>query len=133
MSVSNPSHLLISRNPRSPAHPQLAPTLTSRHSHAGVPPNLTGLSSWAIVSDHTLSTPTGAGQSGTAYDALYDGDQDEGSSDEEEEEIAIHSTFTRDAAMPGTVKVIVGRYTFWCHKEVLWFASPFFQSVLEGK
>jgi hypothetical protein len=53
--------------------------------------------------------------------------------EEEEEVIVVHPTFHRDAAMPGRVKVMVSRYEFWCHKEILWFASPFFQSLLEGK
>jgi hypothetical protein len=35
--------------------------------------------------------------------------------------------------MPGRVKVVVGREEFWCHKEILWFASPFFKALLEGR
>lgn len=45
----------------------------------------------------------------------------------------IHPTFSRYADMPGRVKVIVGREEFWCHKEILWFASPFFKALLEGR
>ena len=52
---------------------------------------------------------------------------------EEEEAIDIHPTFLKDAPMPGRTKVIVGRSEFWCHKEVLWFASPFFQALLQGR
>jgi len=52
--------------------------------------------------------------------------------DEDEDDIVVHPTFCRDAALPGRVKVIVGRYEFWCHKEVLWFASPFFNALLQG-
>lgn len=50
-----------------------------------------------------------------------------------EEEVVVHSTFTRDSAFRGNVKVVVGRNEFWCHKEILWFASPFFQGLLQGK
>jgi hypothetical protein len=51
----------------------------------------------------------------------------------EDEVFDVHSTFRKDAALPGRIKVIVGRYEFWCHKEVLWFACPFFQDVLQGR
>jgi hypothetical protein len=52
---------------------------------------------------------------------------------EEEEEVIVHPTFERDSALKGNVRVIVGRNEFWCHKEVLWFASPFFQGLLQGR
>lgn len=51
----------------------------------------------------------------------------------EDEVFDVHPTFRKDAALPGRIKVIVGRYEFWCHKEVLWFACPFFQDVLQGR
>ncbi len=50
-----------------------------------------------------------------------------------EERIEVHPTFLEDAALAGGVKVLVNKHEFWCHKEVLWFASPFFQGLLEGK
>lgn len=51
----------------------------------------------------------------------------------EDEEVNVHSTFARDSALRGKVKVVVGRNEFWCHKEILWFASPFFQGLLQGR
>lgn len=50
-----------------------------------------------------------------------------------DEEVVVHSTFSRDSSFRGKVKVVVGRNEFWCHKEILWFASPFFQGLLQGK
>lgn len=127
MSISNPSHLLISRNPRSPAHPQLAPTLTARHTpSSSFPPNVNILGTWPSSSDDPLKS--------TEYDQgdnLPDDPRED--ADDQEEVVIVHPTFLRDAAMPGRVKVLVGRYEFWCHKEILWFASPFFQSLLGGR
>ena len=127
MSISNPSHLLISRNPRSPAHPQLAPTLTARHTPStSFPRDLNILGTWPSSSDGHLKIPTASSDENTPDDIDDDPEEDE-------EVVVVHPTFHRDAAMPGRVKVLVGRYEFWCHKEILWFASPFFQSLLEGK
>ena len=50
-----------------------------------------------------------------------------------DENLTIHPTFWPDAALPGKVKVVIGSHEFWCHKEILWFASPFFQGVLQGR
>ncbi|XAO24414.1 hypothetical protein I312_103214 [Cryptococcus bacillisporus CA1280] len=116
---SNPSHLLISRNPpRSPAHPQLDPTLTSRHlsspSH-----NRNPSGRWVYAEDHPSRHPS----------------EDEIAKEielEDESPIDVHPTFLCDAELPGKIKVIVGRNEFWCHKEVLWFASPFFEGLLSG-
>ncbi|WVO21183.1 uncharacterized protein IAS62_002489 [Cryptococcus decagattii] len=116
---SNPSHLLISRNPpRSPAHPQLDPTLTSRHlsspSH-----NRNSSGRWVYAEDHPSRHPS----------------EDEIAKEielEDESPIDVHPTFLCDAELPGKIKVIVGRNEFWCHKEVLWFASPFFEGLLSG-
>lgn len=129
MSISNPSHLLISRNPRSPAIPQLAPTLlTSRHSpSSSLPSNLLG--SWSLNSDD-------AGPSAAHWQSASSTSDDQDAEDGDqviEEDIEVHPTFRQGAALPGRVKVLVGRYQFWCHKDILWFASPFFQSLLEGK
>ncbi|BGP18581.1 hypothetical protein JCM10213_002131 [Rhodosporidiobolus nylandii] len=41
-------------------------------------------------------------------------------------------TFSKYAPLRGTVRVRVGEATFWCHREVLALASPFFQAVLAG-
>ncbi|ODN77674.1 hypothetical protein L202_04824 [Cryptococcus amylolentus CBS 6039] len=126
MSLNNPSHLLISRNPpRSPAHPQLDPTLTSRHPGAASSPPATTLGRW--VYDDTF---TGQRPSGTYNDTTDD--EYEESESEDEGPIEVHPTFQRGAELPGRVKVVVGKNEFWCHKEVLWFASPFFEGLLLG-
>lgn len=122
MSISNPSHLLISRNPpRSPAHPQLAPASTSRHANSPLPPaGLLG--SWQNEVDVPARQRRHSLPSSTPEDTAL-----------EAEDVAIHPTFQRDAPLAGRVKVMVGLYEFWCHKEVLWFASPFFQGLLQGR
>jgi hypothetical protein len=107
-SVFSPSQLLINRNPpRSPAHPQLAPTSTSpQHATTWRPPR----------------------------DPINDDDDDEEEQDElEDEVIDVDSTFQRHASWPGTVKVVIGANEFWCHKDILVFGSPFFHSLLLGE
>lgn len=54
------------------------------------------------------------------------------SDDEEAQSIDIDPTFTKHCAYPGTVKIIVESTTFWAHKQVLFFASPFFEAALSG-
>ncbi|KAI9634112.1 uncharacterized protein MKK02DRAFT_17475 [Dioszegia hungarica] len=128
--ASNPSHLLLSRNPRSPAHPQLAPTWTARHpAPANGWSGPSGSSSSDIDRARFPSNsfpPVGH----PAHDSSEEEDQEE--VEIEDEVFDVHPTFRKDAALPGRIKVIVGRYEFWCHKEVLWFACPFFQDVLQG-
>ncbi|CAL1706605.1 unnamed protein product [Somion occarium] len=46
--------------------------------------------------------------------------------------IDLDETFTRNCKFPGSVKIVVESTTFWAHKEVLYFASPFFQAALSG-
>ncbi|WVQ84414.1 hypothetical protein IAT38_006566 [Cryptococcus sp. DSM 104549] len=141
MSISNPSHLLISRNPpRSPAHPQLAPALTSRHGplsppSSSSPPRPTVLGRWHHSADELEGPGIRAGHrrgvsGGSIVDDVREGEDVQ--EEEEDEEIQVHKTFWKDASLPGRAKVIVGKNEFWCHKEVLWFASPFFQGLLEG-
>ncbi|WVW86184.1 hypothetical protein I302_108225 [Kwoniella bestiolae CBS 10118] len=140
MSISNPSHLLISRNsPRSPAHPQLAHASTSRH----VPsPNHLGrwhqshsadeISSYS--SSHPTQTRGSTSREGFEEDLMHPPTSlgDDGEEEEEDVVIDVHPTFLPDSSMPGKVKVVVGRNEFYCHKDVLWFASPFFQGLLQG-
>ncbi|OCF44641.1 hypothetical protein I317_01528 [Kwoniella heveanensis CBS 569] len=148
MSISNPSHLLISRNPpRSPAHPQLAHASTSRHAPSSSPlssPRPGFLGRWHHSADEL--TPSSSHPHPQHQHQHHRGgsippnlDQQESvaedeSNGKEEEVVDVHSTFlpSFDSPMPGRVKVIVGRNEFWCHKEVLWFASPFFQGLLQG-
>ncbi|OXG18022.1 hypothetical protein C367_04835 [Cryptococcus neoformans Ze90-1] len=116
---SNPSHLLISRNPpRSPAHPQLDPALTSRHS-SSQSHNRSSSGRWVYAEDRPSRYPS-------------EDDIDKEAELEDEGPIDVHPTFRCGAELPGKVKVIVGRNEFWCHKEVLWFASPFFEGLLNG-
>jgi len=122
MSISNPSHLLISRNPpRSPAHPQLAPTSTSRHATNAPPPPPGVAGPWTQPDEAAAAA---ARQS--TYLSTIENEVDP-------EDVDIHPTFRRDSLLPGRVRVVVGRHEFWCHKEVLWFASPFFQALLQGR
>ncbi|THH15663.1 hypothetical protein EW146_g4856 [Bondarzewia mesenterica] len=52
--------------------------------------------------------------------------------DDTEDPIDVDQTFTKRHEFPGTVKIVVESTTFWAHKEVLYFASPFFQAALSG-
>ncbi|BEJ17957.1 hypothetical protein CspHIS471_0702340 [Cutaneotrichosporon sp. HIS471] len=122
MTTSNPSHLLLNRNPRSPAHPQLVQTALYAPSPTpgpaahlfsfGTPPP-SELHHVRSQSTPALSFPDTGSECG-------------------DDEVVVHPTFWSDATFPGRVKVVVGRYEFWCHKEVLWFASPFFSACLQG-
>ncbi|KLT45781.1 hypothetical protein CC85DRAFT_117288 [Cutaneotrichosporon oleaginosum] len=122
MTTSNPSHLLLNRNPRSPAHPQLvqtalyAPSPTpgpAAHlfSYGSPPPS--EIHHARSQSTPALSFPDTGSECG-------------------DDDVVVHPTFWSDATFPGRVKVVVGRHEFWCHKEVLWFASPFFSACLQG-
>lgn len=60
----------------------------------------------------------------------------EAEEEEQEQEqgvVDVHPTFQRDSGLKGNIKVIVGKNEFWCHKDILWFASPFFKDLLQGK
>jgi hypothetical protein len=54
---------------------------------------------------------------------------------EEQEQgvVDVHPTFQRDSGLKGNIKVVVGKNELWCHKDILWFASPFFKDLLQGK
>lgn len=121
LATSNPSYMLMNRNPPLPAHPQLFPQSTSRHNH-----NQSGqFRGDSTENVHLYPVPEHDSNTGDNGEALFAG--------EEEEEVIVHPTFERDSALKGNVRVIVGRNEFWCHKEVLWFASPFFQGLLQGR
>ncbi|KAF8200869.1 hypothetical protein BJ912DRAFT_1123308 [Pholiota molesta] len=113
--TTNPSHILIARNSRglnNPAAALSSPTET----HAAA----------SGIFRSSASPPW----------LLDDGETDEIESElsgtEEEEAIEIHETFTKNCRFPGTVKIVVESTTFWAHKEILFFASPFFEAVLSG-
>jgi hypothetical protein len=128
MSTSNnPSHMLMNRNPPLPAHPQLFPQSTSRQSASN---HSRQASAPVTPSEAVYLYPV---QEITIFSNREPLELEVGAGDEEEEEVVVHSTFTRDSAFRGKVKVVVGRNEFWCHKEILWFASPFFQGLLQGR
>lgn len=138
MSTSNPSHLLISRNPRSPAHPQLVQT--SLYAPTPTPgPHLFTFPAGAGPSTPSSESPLQhvRSHSTPALSMLPDSssqvDSAGGGDEEDDDDLVVHPTFWRDAALPGRVKVVVGRHEFWCHKEVLWFSSPFFNAILQGR
>jgi len=129
-SSSNPSHMLMNRNPPLPAHPQLVPQSTSRHSNSNhsrqaSAPNLSSEEAvYLYPVPETTVFPTSL-EAGSIEEEESEGDA--------EVEVEVHPTFARDSVMRGKVKVVVGRNEFWCHKEILWFASPFFQGLLQGR
>ncbi|KAI0028795.1 hypothetical protein K488DRAFT_80507 [Vararia minispora EC-137] len=113
--TTNPSHILIARNSRGTHNPSASlSSPTETHAAAagifrstGSPPwHLEGIDTDDVISD--LST------------------------DEGQEPIDVDEAFTRCSEFPGTVKIIVEATTFWAHKEILYFASPFFQAALSG-
>ncbi|TCD61701.1 hypothetical protein EIP91_008030 [Steccherinum ochraceum] len=112
---THPPHILIARNSRGPNPSAALSSPTETHAaaagifrSAGSPPwNLEECETDDLISD--MST---------------DGDYDDS--------IDIDHTFTKNSRMPGTVKIIVQGTTFWAHKEVLYFASPFFEAALSG-
>ncbi|ORY33422.1 hypothetical protein BCR39DRAFT_519937 [Naematelia encephala] len=129
MSTSNPSHLLLSRNPRSPAHPQLAHTSTPHFGNISPLPSPTILDPYGRHDESHRGRHSSVPNLHSSLEGVY---ETLGEDEEEEEIVVVHETFWRDSHLPGRVKVVVGRYEFWCHKEVLWFASPFFHELLQG-
>ncbi|KAF8547372.1 hypothetical protein OG21DRAFT_1517432 [Imleria badia] len=116
MLSTNPSHILIARNSRGPNNPS------------------------ASLSSPTETHAAAAGifrSSGSPPWLLEECDNDELVTElnlyESERAIEIDDTFTRhNGRFPGTVKIVVESTTFWAHKEVLFFASPFFEAALSG-
>jgi hypothetical protein len=131
MSTSNnPSYMLMNRNPPLPAHPQLFPQSTPRHSASTSNYHARQLSAPNLPSEavHLYPVPETTVFTNTAKPEIVHQDDLE-----EDEEIDVHPTFSRYSSFKGRVKVIVGKNEFWCHKEILWFASPFFQGLLQGR
>ncbi|KAA1471694.1 hypothetical protein DENSPDRAFT_871704 [Dentipellis sp. KUC8613] len=113
--TTNPSHILIARNSRGRHNPSASlSSPTETHAAAagifrssGSPPwMLEGCDTDDVVSELTI--------------------------DESETPIDVDVAFTKASEFPGTVKIVVESTTFWAHKEVLYFASPFFQAALSG-
>ncbi|PCH36120.1 hypothetical protein WOLCODRAFT_81034 [Wolfiporia cocos MD-104 SS10] len=117
----NPPHILIARNSRGPNTVNPSASLSSpteTHAAAAGIFRSAGSPPWYLEeceSDEMVSALS------------VDGDY--------EDPIEIDPTFTgtEGSPFPGTVKIIVETTTFWAHKEVLYFASSFFQAALSGE
>ncbi|TFK75277.1 hypothetical protein BDN72DRAFT_758120 [Pluteus cervinus] len=111
--TTNPSHLLIARNSRghNPSASLSSPTET--HAAASGVFRSSGSPPWPLEGVET-------------EDAISDFSIDE------DEAIEIDEAFTKHGRFPGTVNIVVESTTFWAHKEVLFFASPFFEAALSG-
>lgn len=115
--TTNPSHILIARNSRGPNNINPSASLSSpteTHAAASGIFRSSGSPPWLLEECETDDLVTEL--------SLYDS----------EEGIDIDETFTRKGRFPGTVKIVVESTTFWAHKEVLIFASPFFEAALSG-
>lgn len=112
---TNPSHILIARNSRglnNPAASLSSPTET--HAAASGIFRSSGSPPWLLE------------------ECEADDIVSELSTDSDDEAIEIDDTFAKHNRFPGTVKIVVESTTFWAHKEVLFFASPFFEAALSG-
>ncbi|KAH7888928.1 hypothetical protein F5I97DRAFT_1925476 [Phlebopus sp. FC_14] len=113
--MSNPSHILIARNSRGHNNPSASlSSPTETHAAAAGIFRSSGSPPWLLEECESDDLVTELN--------LYDPDQ----------AIEIDETFTRTGRFPGTVKIVVENTTFWAHKEVLFFASPFFEAALSG-
>ncbi|THH03548.1 hypothetical protein EW146_g10411, partial [Bondarzewia mesenterica] len=113
--MTNPSHILIARNSRGTHNPSASlSSPTETHAAAAGIFRSTGSPPWFLE--------------GCETDDLIS----ELSIDDTEDPIDVDQTFTKRYEFPGTVKIVVESTTFWAHKEVLYFASPFFQAALSG-
>ncbi|KAF9566819.1 hypothetical protein CPC08DRAFT_703789 [Agrocybe pediades] len=113
--TTNPSHILIARNSRGLSNPAASlSSPTETHAAASGIFRSTGSPPWLFE------------------DCETDGLETELSTDEDDEAIEIDDTFTKNCRLPGTVKIVVESTTFWAHKEILFFASPFFEAALSG-
>ncbi|KAI5121577.1 hypothetical protein M0805_000756 [Coniferiporia weirii] len=125
---TNPSHILIARNSRGPNNPSAAlSSPTETHAAAA------GIFRSGALASHSQH---GAGSSGQWIIENSDSDSEHESSvlsDAPFEDVELDPTFTRTGRLPGTVKIIVEGTTFWTHREILVFASPFFEAALSGE
>ncbi|KAF9263439.1 hypothetical protein L218DRAFT_973213 [Marasmius fiardii PR-910] len=113
--TTNPSHILIARNSRGPNNPSASlSSPTETHAAAAGIFRSSGSPPWLLEECET------------------DDIVSELSIDEDDEAIELDETFTKNAPFPGTVKIVVESTTFWAHKEVLFFSSPFFEAALSG-
>jgi hypothetical protein len=135
--TTNPSHILIARNSRGQSNTS-APLSSPTETHAAA----------AGIFRSSAGSPPWLFEGVDTEDAVS-----EVSVSDSQEPIDVDEAFTKGSKFPGTVKIVVESTTFWCvrtvpsnlvaddgggffflraHKEVLWFASPFFQAALSG-
>ncbi|EAU91293.2 hypothetical protein CC1G_11551 [Coprinopsis cinerea okayama7 len=115
---TNPSHILIARNSR--GHNPSASLSSPTETHAA-----------ASGIFRSSTSPPWHFEECETDDIVSDLSNEDGENNNEEA-IQLDETFTRNSKFPGTVKIIVEATTFWAHKEVLFFASPFFEAALSG-
>lgn len=114
--ATNPYHILIARNSRGHNHPSASLSSPAEtHAAASGIFRSSGSPPWLLQECDTDDIES---QLSTDY--------------ENEEAIDIDDTFTKHSRFPGTVKIVVQSTTFWAHKEVLFFSSPFFEAALSG-
>ncbi|KAI0259254.1 hypothetical protein BC834DRAFT_1035987 [Gloeopeniophorella convolvens] len=111
--TTNPSHILIARNSRGAANPSAS--LSS--------PTETHAAAAGIFAD---------GTAGVAAEPDADVVSELSIADSSQGPIDVDRAFTPHSEFPSIIKIIVESTTFWAHREVLWFASPFFQAALSG-
>ncbi|KAI0329699.1 hypothetical protein GY45DRAFT_1324671 [Cubamyces sp. BRFM 1775] len=113
----NPPHILIARNSRGQNNLNSASLSSPTETHAAAAGifRSAGSPTW-YFEDYESD--------GIASSLSTNGDM--------EDPIEIDETFTRSYKFPGNVKIVVESTTFWAHKEVLYFASAFFQAALSG-
>ncbi|KAL1745719.1 hypothetical protein HDZ31DRAFT_81708 [Schizophyllum fasciatum] len=112
--ATNPSHILIARNSRGANNPSASLSPAETHAAAAGIFRSSGSPPWFLQeceADEVMS---------------------ELSIDEDEQAIELDETFTKASKLPGNIKIVVESTTFWAHKEVLFFASPFFEAALSG-
>ncbi|PVG00322.1 hypothetical protein CPB86DRAFT_701424 [Serendipita vermifera] len=123
-SQQNPSHILIARSSTS-----LSPTetLTTPATASGFLPR-SSIKSGVNASPPWVLHEVSLGSSGE--EGLESTEGEDGSTSP----IELDETFlgASGSRWPGTIKIVVEATTFWAHKEILVFASPFFDAALSG-
>lgn len=128
----NPPHILIARHSRGgPNSSASLSTPTETHAAAaGIFRSSAKARSSAIAGSSSSSPPWYHLEECESADEISALSTDPG---DYEDPIELDETFTLHAKFPGTVKIVVESTTFWAHKEVLYFASSFFQAALSGE
>ncbi|CCM05061.1 uncharacterized protein FIBRA_07267 [Fibroporia radiculosa] len=113
MTALNPPHILIARNSRGQGGANPSASLSSpAETHAAA----AGILGSAGSPPRYLEEESDEMLSALSLDSDFE----------------IDPTFTETNPFPGTIKIIVESIAFWAHKEVLYFASSFFQAALSG-